>query len=426
MRYISILIFLFAGRLCGQVNASRIDSLINRIENNNLGAGGLCITQGGKVEYERPFGQGQTTETEYRIGSVTKMFTAVLIYQLVDEGRLSLGDKLSRFFPDLPNADKITIADLLGHSSGLANFTGNTDFDLWKDLPQTSQALLDRIRKQPVDFAPGARKDYNNSNYLLLGYILEKIYHKQYKEVLKENLIAPLGLKHTYYGDHSGFAGNETPSFKYANGQWQQERAVYLPNFDGAGAVISAPQDMCTFITALFTGKLISKSMLDTMGHITDGYGKGLFSYGAAPHPGLGHNGKTEGFGASLQYYPDAGLAIAYCTNAEVYPKQEILDHIYKACFNIADTLPSFDSIVIRPEILKAYTGKYAAKGMEITSTLNQGTLALTLKGQEFSLCPIARRMFWNKLFGFFFEFSEDGHQLRVQDVDAVYDFTKR
>jgi D-alanyl-D-alanine carboxypeptidase len=346
----------------------------------------------------------------------------VLTYQLIDAHRLAPTDRLSRYFPDLPNADKITIAQLLGHRSGLANFTNNTDFDTWKDQPKTHAELLGMVRKQKPDFEPDTKADYNNSNYLLLGYIIEKIYGEPYKTVVTEKIIGPLRLKQTYYGEKNGFAKGEAISYKYFDSNWKPDRAVCLDNFAGAGALISTPQDLCTFITALLKGQLISSSSLALMKTMRDGYGKGLFPYGDESHPGFGHNGKTEGFGSSIQYYPEAGLAIAYCTNGEVFPKTRILDHIFKACFHIADTLETFKTVKLDTAQLGAFTGTYnASSGMQVANRLKNDQLIVSVKGKDFELIPISLNEFWNKPFGFFFYFDEHGKRLLLQDVDDVY-----
>jgi D-alanyl-D-alanine carboxypeptidase len=405
-----------------QINRARLDSLFNYLSANDLAAGSMAISQNGKVIYQRSFGKDQAPLTEYRIGSITKVFTAILTYQLIEAKRLSLTDKLDFFFPDLPNADKITIAELLGHRSGLANFTNNTNFDTWKEQPKTHGELLEMIKRQTPDFEPDAKADYNNSNYLLLGYIIEKIYGKSYKTIVTEKIINPLALKQTYYGEKAGFASGEAISYKYSDSNWQADKAVYLDDFGGAGALISTPKDLCTFITALFNGKLISPASLVVMKTMRDGYGKGLFPYGNQDHPGFGHNGKTEGFGSSLQYYPQNGLAIAYCTNGEVFPKSRILDHIFKACFNMADTLETFKTITLGSAQLQNDTGTYSAQsGMQVTTRLKNGQLILSAKGKDFILTPISVNEFWNKPFGFFFYFDEQGKHLLLQDVDDVY-----
>lgn len=191
----------------------------------------------------------------------------------------------------------------------------------------------------------------------------------------------------------------------------------------GAGAIISTPADLLQFIQALFTGKLVSQRSLDTMKTIRDGYGMGLFPYGGQQHPGFGHNGKTEGFGSSLQYYPKEKLAIAYCTNSEIYPKGDILEGILAICFHEPVQLPSFEAVAVPAELLQHYTGDYVDNntGMKVTGTIEQNKLVLSVKGQPFPLVALPNRTFWNKAFGFFFEFSDDGKQLAIRDGDDTY-----
>lgn len=397
------------------------------LEDHNLAEGSLAISSYGKMVYQRSFGRDQTPQTEYRIGSISKVFTAVLIYQLVDERRLSLGDKLSKFFPHLPNAGRITIADLLGHRSGLANFTNHTGFDDWKDKPKTHVELLALIQNQQPDFEAGARADYNNSNYLLLGYIVEQIAGEDYKTVLGEKILHRVHLDHTYYGERIGFQPGEAISHRYENGVWKQDRAACLDNFGGAGAIISTPQDMLTFINSLFAGELVSAESLAQMTTIRDGYGQGLFPYGDANHVGYGHNGKTEGFGASLQYYPDSHLAIAYCTNGEVYPKAQILDRVFKICFRVPCDIPTFKPKIIDATSLARLVGSYSSadKTIEATTTAEAGNLVISVKGQPFPLVALSDHEFWNIPFGFFFEFSGNGEKLTLKDVDDVYELRK-
>ena len=429
-RFVVLLVYLFLA-ITGHsqsIDRAKLDSLFNNLENHNLAIGGVAISFGGKVVYQRSFGKNQVPQTEYRIGSISKMFTAVLTYQLIDEKKLSLKQTLSTYFPDLPNAYRITIAELLGHRSGLANFTNNTNYDEWKDQPKTHEQLLLMIKNQKPDFEPNAKADYNNSNYLLLSYILEKIYHKPYKAIVNERIIKRLNLSHTYYGLNPGFQPGEAISYHYINSEWKQDKAAYLDNFSGAGAIISTPPDMLKFINGLFEGRLISKASLDTMKTIRDGYGKGMFPYGDEKHDGFGHNGKTEGFGASLQYYPENKLAIAYCTNGEVYPKAQILDDIFKICFTLPYTLPSFRPVTLSASMLNTYIGNYSSDdgNMQVSVANDKGQLVLSTKGQPFSLVTLSDHEFWNIAFGFFFEFENTGKQLLIKDVDDIYVLHKK
>jgi len=208
-----------------QINKAKLDSLFDNLDEHNLGMMSIAIEKNGRIVYQKATGKAvmdsnklikADISTGYRIGSITKMFTAVITFQLVQEKKLSLDDTLKRFFPDLPNADRITIRELLYHRSGLANFTSNDNFDEWKDKPHTHEQLLNFIRQQKPDFEPNAKADYNNSNFLLLTYIIEKICDRQYKEILNERVINKIGLTQTYYGE-SSMKNTEAASYKYFN-----------------------------------------------------------------------------------------------------------------------------------------------------------------------------------------------------------------
>ena len=406
------------------IDRLKLDSLFDHLSAKHLAMGSIVIMHNGKLAYRRSVGKDQSQDTSYRIGSITKVFTAVMIYELVDRNMLSLENTLGEFFPDVDHAGQITIADMLGHRSGLANFTApSTNFDAWKEQPQTHEQLLAHITSQPPDFVPGVRADYNNSNFLLLGYILEKIYNKRYKDLVQERIIQKLGLQNTYYGDHAGFEGKETASYRYSDHQWQMETAVCLDNFGGAGAMISTPEDMCTFITALFDGKVIRPSSLERMIRIEkDGYGWGMFPYGTGRYKGYGHNGKTEGFASSLQYYPDHDLAIGYCASGEVYPKDDILQVVLRICFQEPVTIPTFAPVALTEQELKPFIGMYAGDhGLEVASAVVNGGLVLSVKGQQFTLDPLSDHEFWNVRFGFFFEFGDAGRHLAVRDAGTTY-----
>lgn len=422
-----LFLFIFSSSSFAQIATNRLDSLFNILEAEQLAKGEITITQNGKVLYRKSFDTDDVNKTKYRIGSITKVFTAALTFQLIDAQKLALTDRLAKFFPNLPNADKITIEQLLGHRSGLANYTDNTDFDNWKLKPKSQEELLALIKGQKPDFEPNSRASYCNTNYLLLSFILEQVYKKSYSTILSEKIIKPVGLKNTYYGSYAGYGETEAISYKYLNNQWNAEPAVNLNNFSGAGAIISTTDDLCQFISVLFQGKIVSKKSLETMKRLQDRYGKGLFPYGNESHPGFGHNGKTEGFASSLQYYPEKKLAIAYCTNGEVYTKTKILDHVFKACFGLPDTLPTFCPIQLSDQQLNNFIGTYRSNnGMGITSHIQNGQLLLSLKGQDFELLPIGPSEFRNKPFGCFFDFAKEGKQLLIHDVESTYELEKR
>src|SRR5687767_11854504 len=157
---------------------AKLDKFFDTLAEKNKAMGSLTVAKDGNVLYSRAVGYSQingsekkplTTATKYRIGSITKMFTAVMIFQLVEEGKLKLTDTLAKFYPQIPNAEKITIAHILSHRSGIHSFTGDPDFRTWLMNPKTQSEMLAVIAKSKSDFEPGEKEAYSNAGYLLLG-----------------------------------------------------------------------------------------------------------------------------------------------------------------------------------------------------------------------------------------------------------------
>lgn len=203
------IVFLFNFFAIAQsINTAKLDSFFNVLASRNLAMGTLTISKNGKVRYQRAIGyasfEGEkkipaNVDTKYRIGSVSKMYTAAMIFQLIEEGKVNPDQKLTTYFPDLPNADRITIANLLNHRSGLHNYTDGTNYPEWMDKPKTNDEMLRIIKEKGPDFDPGTRAEYSNSNYLLLGYIIEKITGQSYEKVLKDRITSKIKLSETAY-----------------------------------------------------------------------------------------------------------------------------------------------------------------------------------------------------------------------------------
>ena len=166
------------------INKPKLDSLLDILAEKNKAMGSLTISKNGTVLYKRAIGYSfisdnekktATDITKYRIGSISKMFTAIIIFQLIEEEKIKLTSTLDTYFPNLPNAKKITISNLLNHRSGLHNFTDDPDYMTWMTQPKTHDEMLAIISKNKVDFPPNEKASYSNSNYVVLGYIIEKI-----------------------------------------------------------------------------------------------------------------------------------------------------------------------------------------------------------------------------------------------------------
>src|SRR6185437_6688717 len=237
------------------INKAKLDSFFHALSLHNQGMGSVAVSIGGMLVYQKAIGYSEikddikipaTVNTKYRIGSITKMFTTTMIFQLVEEGKLSLSSPLSAWFPTIPNAEKITIGEMLDHHSGLHNFTNDPLYLTYMTKPQTEAAMLNNIEKSASDFEPGAKGEYSNTNFVLLGYIIEKITGKPYREELKKRITSKIGLNDTYYGGKANPANNEAYSYSFA-GKWQQQPETDMSIPGGAGAIVSTPADLDKF-----------------------------------------------------------------------------------------------------------------------------------------------------------------------------------
>ena len=416
-----------------QIQLEQLQNYLSPLRSRSLAFGSLAIYQDQKPVYLGFLGYAITNgdkkifthpNTRYRIGSVSKMFTAVMVFQLIEKNKLSLDQHLSTYFPDLPNADKITIGHLLNHQSGLHDYTKDTGFEEWMDKPKTQAALLQIIRDKGVDFEPGTRNDYCNTNYLLLSYILEKITGLSYEANLQKRITTKLGLKNTYLAKIGEPSITESVSYKYSNASWNAVKQTDPSIHSGAGAIISTPFDLSVFIQKLFTGKLIRQSSLEKMKTITNDYGMGLFSYDHGTSKGYGHNGRIEEFYTAVRYYPESKISVVYCTNGINYPRTDILDGVIKSCFNEPVAIP-FSSTTSSQ--LDKVQGIYEASQMPVvTISVQDSKLIAETQGARFELEPVSENYFMHAPTGYYFEFVPAENALRIKETDNVYFLKKK
>jgi CubicO group peptidase (beta-lactamase class C family) len=314
------------------------------------------------------------------------MFTAALVFQFVEEGKLKLSDTLDKFFPQIPNAKKITIAHILAHRSGIHNFTKEPDFRSWSLSARTKDETLAFIAKGAPEFEPGEKRSYSNAGYVLLGYVVEKLAGKPYRDVLKERITGKLGLKDTYLGTgKTDVSKKESFSYKYS-GDWKQQDEIDLSVPGGAGAIVSTPSDLVKFIQALFDGKLISQENVNQMKSGQPGiYGMGMSEQKLGGKTIYGNSGGTDGFSSTVFYLPEEKLAVAYTANAKVYSHGKIFSGIIDIYYNKPFEIPTFESIAVSPEVLDKYLGVYSSPGApgKFTITREGATLHAQPTGQS-------------------------------------------
>ncbi len=386
--------FFYGSVNCQNINKAKLDSLFNILAGKNKAMGSIAVSKKGEVVYSKAIGYSSISGTEkkaasettkYRIGSTTKMFTATMIFQLIEEGKINLKTTLDTWFPVIPNAGKITIGNLLNHRSGLHNFTDTADYVTWMTQPKTRDEMLAIIAKNKVDFQPGEKAAYSNSNYVILGYLIEKITQQSYANELSKRITVKAGLSNTWYGTKIDSKKNESYSYRFIS-NWEPGPETDMSIPGGAGAIVSTPIDLVKFMEALFSFKFINSTSLAQMKTITDGYGMGMFQIPFYTRSAFGHSGDIDEFSSNVAYFPEDSLAVAYCSNGQLFPINDILIGVLSICFNRQDySIPTFKTLSLSSTELDIYPGVYSSTQipLKITITKDKTTLFAQATGQS-------------------------------------------
>ena len=379
---------------------AKLDQFFDRLAEKNKAMGSLTIAKDGKVLYTRAIGYSQISGTEkrplteanrFRIGSITKMFTAAMILQLVEEGKLKLTDTLDKFFPQIPNAKKITIVQILGHRSGIHDSILDPNLRPTASTTAiTKDEMLAIISRGAPNFEPDTQHRYSNSGYLLLGLIIEKLTGRSYGEALQERITSRIGLKDTYTATGNiDVNKNESLTYFHLGGEWKQVPETHPSLLFSAGSIVSTPNDLAKFIQALFDGKIVSKESLDRMKTMRDGDGLGMEPFTFAGKTFYGHTGGGDNYGAWLAYLPEEKLAVAYTTNAKVHPVREIMSGIVDIYYNQPFQIPTFEAIAVSPEVLDKYVGVYSSPESPMKFTITREGTTLFFRPGAQSAVPL-------------------------------------
>lgn len=422
---LTIIIFLPA--IAQDIDRQKMDDYLELLEKHNKFMGSVCLYQDGKSIYSKAVGYRDADEgllnettTEFRVGSITKMFTATIIFKLIEEEKLKLKDRLYEFFPEIENARKITIQQLLNHSSGLKNITATSEYIQYMTRYHSQQAMIEKVMAFQPDFSPGEKHEYSNTNYLLLGFIIEKVTGSSYQEVLEQYITGPLQLQHTRYGGKINTAANQAFSYRYM-GAWftLPETDMSIPH--GAGAIISTAGDLNIFIRALFRGEIISQASVQKMIEISDGYGHGIFEYDFKEHRGYGHGGGIDGFVSFLTYFPDIDLGIAILSNGLNYNIDVVFTSLLKIYFNENFEMPDFEikTIELSEAEYRKFAGDFASEQLPIklTISLSNKQLYVHPTGQSaFPLTAVSPSKFIFEMAGIEIEFAASHNEINYEE----------
>lgn len=370
---------------------TKLDNYFDELEKNNTFMGSVAVSKKGELIYSKSIGYADlenkikaTEKTKYRIGSITKSFTTVLILKAVEKEMIALNQTINKWFPTITKSNKITIKHLLTHRSGIHNFTNNADYLQWNTQSKTEKEMIEIIKKGGSDFNPNSRAMYSNSNFVLLTFILEKTFRDSYANLVEKYIAKPVGLTSTYVFGKINTSNNESKSYNYL-GSWEEGSETDHTVPLGAGAITSSPTDLTKFADALFNGKLLTTESLKIMKTIQDGYGSGLFQIPFYNAIGYGHTGGIDGFSSVFAHFSEGTISYALTSNGSNMNTNDISIAVLSAVFDKPYEIPVFTNYNLTSEDLDKYLGVYASKQMplKIAVTKNKNTLIIQATGQQ-------------------------------------------
>ncbi|GGG93954.1 D-Ala-D-Ala carboxypeptidase [Parapedobacter pyrenivorans] len=413
---------------------NKLDAYFDTLAKNDRFMGSVAISKNGEVIYTKSVGylevgkpKAADENTKYRIGSISKPFTATLIMKAVAENKLRLDQTIERYFPSVENAAEITVSQLLNHRSGIANFTNSPDYLEWHTQPKSEQELVAIIAAGGSDFEPDTKANYSNSNYVLLTYLLERVFEQSYASLLQEYIAQPVGLPNTFVGAAINPENNEARSYKAANG-WVVEAETDMSIPLGAGAIVATPTDIIRFGEALLTGKIIPEESVTLMETIKDGYGMGLFQMPFHEKQAFGHSGGIDGFRSTWGYFPDEYVSFALTSNGAAMNTNDVAIAVLSAVFNKPYDIPVFSNYQLQEDEVQQYLGVYASTQLPIKITItNEGnTLLAQATGQpSFRLEATAKDKFKFDPAGVVIEFDPAKDLLILKQNGGEFTFTK-
>jgi CubicO group peptidase (beta-lactamase class C family) len=326
---VALLFVISQSTVLAQKNAV-IDDLLSSYEKINQFSGSVLVAEKGKVIFEKSYGyrnavkqEKNTNNSKYRIYSTTKVFTTIVILKLQEQGKLSLEDKLSKYFPSYTRGDSITIRNMVSHTSG---------------IPETEEAnneeeLLKQLLTKPLDFSVDTKWSYCNTNFYLLGYIIQKVTGQPYEEVIAEMILKPFQMTHSGFHFNDLKDENKALGYEFIVGENSNEALRFKSDHPyAAGAMYSSVEDLYKFSEAFYTGKIIDTNLVKYMcnPYLEEHYGLGQEVYRIQNSDKIlvGHGGLGPGYRCRFIRDCEQEIAIIILANSEMVPVDKIAEEI--------------------------------------------------------------------------------------------------
>ena len=379
------LLFFLVLAAAAQDLTGRFDDIARARADAGQFMGNVLIAKGDKAIFEKSYGLANmewnvpnTVDGKFRIGSVTKQFTAACILLLEERAKLKTDDAVSKYVPNAPAAwAKISIDHLLTHTSGIPNFTSFPEYQRFQAEPTTPEKLLAFFRDKPLEFEPGSKWNYSNSGYEVLGYIIEKVTGQSYQQFLQENIFKPLEMKDSGYDSNSRVIPHH--AYGYTPGPQGITDAGYVDMTVpyAAGGLYSTTGDLLKWQNGLYGGRVLTPASLEKMTRpFRNDYGCGLFISTVNGHKRMEHGGGIQGFNSELVYWPDEKMTIVVLANLNGNGPSSIAQDLAATVHGEKITLPGErKEITLTPEQLQQFVGRYS-----LTPTIHAD---ITLEGDQ-------------------------------------------
>lgn len=389
MRYLFLLLAAISASTCPGQDVQRMDRIVRNYVSEGRFMGSVLVARGDMILLDQGYGFANlewrvpnTPDTKFRIGSITKQFTAASILLLADRGKVSLADPIKKYISDCPAGwDKVTIVELLTHTAGIHDVV----LELPKRLPVTPSELVAKIREKALDYEPGSEQRYSNSGYQLLGYLLERISGMSYENFIKENLFKPLGITASGYDSSAEIITDRAAGYTPGDNGLENADFIDMTTPYSAGGLYSTTRDLLKWEKGLFGGRLLSTAALKKM---TTPYkrnyalglfvfDRGLFVFDSEGPRLITHSGAIAGFNSYLGYYPMSRTTVVILGNINGQAP-DILGPILGALAQgeSVDPPPPAKETKIPPDKMRSYVGRYMLGGnFEISITCDGGRL---------------------------------------------------
>lgn len=348
---------------------SALDQLIQEYVSHETFMGAALIAKGDKVLLKKGYGYANldwdipnSPKTKFRIGSVTKQFTAASILLLEERGKLKIDDPVRKYLPESPATwDKVTVFHLLTHSSGIPNYTDAGFYPSISKEPTTPEKLIERFSSLPLEFEPGEKYKYSNSGYAVLGQLIEKVSGQSYAKFVQENLFKPLDMKDTGYDSNDEILKHRASGYTSQNGSLHNASYVNMTVPYAAGALYSTAEDLFKWERGVFTGKLLTADSLKKMtAPFKSNYGLGLCVDTKSGSTTIKHGGAINGFHSFMEYHPAEQLIVVVLANQDLPAPAEIAAKVTAIARGETVASPwQRKEVTVAPAILSSYVGKY-------------------------------------------------------------------